>query len=120
MPAATAPVADPIAFDDFMKVDIRVGEVIKAEPFPDARKPAYKLTIDFGPGIGTKRSSAQITRHYTIDQLTGRKVAAVVNFPPRQIGPFMSEVLTLGFPDAEGEVVLVGVDRNVPVGGRLF
>ena len=120
MPAATAPVANPIAFDDFMKVDIRVGEVIKAEPFPEARKPAYKLTIDFGPGIGTKRSSAQITRHYTIDQLTGRKVAAVVNFPPRQIGPFMSEVLTLGFPDAEGEVVLVGVDRNVPVGGRLF
>lgn len=120
MPAATAPVTDPIAFDDFMKVDIRVGEVIKAEPFPEARKPAYKLTIDFGPGIGTKRSSAQITRHYTIDQLTGRKVAAVVNFPPRQIGPFMSEVLTLGFPDAEGEVVLVGVDRNVPVGGRLF
>ena len=120
MPAATAPVTDPIAFDDFMKVDIRVGEVIKAEPFPEARKPAYKLTIDFGPDIGTKRSSAQITRHYTIDQLTGRKVAAVVNFPPRQIGPFMSEVLTLGFPDAEGEVVLVGVDRNVPVGGRLF
>lgn len=120
MPAATALVANPIAFDDFMKVDIRVGEVIKAEPFPEARKPAYKLTIDFGPGIGTKRSSAQITRHYTIDQLTGRKVAAVVNFPPRQIGPFMSEVLTLGFPDAEGEVVLVGVDRNVPVGGRLF
>lgn len=120
MPAATAPVTDPIAFDDFMKVDIRVGEVIKAEPFPEARKPAYKLTIEFGPGIGTKRSSAQITRHYTIDQLTGRKVAAVVNFPPRQIGPFMSEVLTLGFPDAEGEVVLVGVDRNVPVGGRLF
>lgn len=120
MPAATAPVTDLIAFDDFMKVDIRIGEVIKAEPFPEARKPAYKLTIDFGPGIGAKRSSAQITRHYTIDQLTGRKVAAVVNFPPRQIGPFMSEVLTLGFPDAEGEVVLVGVDRNVPMGGRLF
>lgn len=120
MAAATTPVADPIAFDDFMKVDIRVAEVIKAEPFPEARKPAYKLTLDFGPDIGTKRSSAQITRHYTIDQLTGRKVAAVVNFPPRQIGPFMSEVLTLGFPDAEGEVVLVGVDRNVPVGGRLF
>lgn len=120
MPAATAPVADPIAVDDFMKVDIRIGEVIQAEPFPEARKPAYKLTIDFGPDIGTKRSSAQITRYYTIDQLTGRKVAAVVNFPPRQIGPFMSEVLTLGFPDAEGEVVLVGVDRNVPVGGRLF
>jgi tRNA-binding protein len=120
MPTATTPVADLIAFEDFMKVDIRVGEVIKAEPFPEARKPAYKLTLDFGPEIGTKRSSAQITRHYTIDQLTGRKVAAVVNFPPRQIGPFMSEVLTLGFPDAEGEVVLVGVDRNVPVGGRLF
>lgn len=120
MPAATTAVADLIAFDDFMKVDIRVGEVIRAEPFPEARKPAYKLTLDFGPDIGTKRSSAQITRHYTIDQLSGRKVAAVVNFPPRQIGPFMSEVLTLGFPDAEGEVVLVGVDRNVPVGGRLF
>ncbi len=120
MPGATAPVADPIAFDDFMKVDIRVGQVIEAEPFPEARKPAYKLTLDFGPDIGTKRSSAQITRHYTIEQLTGRKVAAVVNFPPRQIGPFMSEVLTLGFPDAEGEVVLVGVDRDTPVGGRLF
>ena len=112
--------APQITFDDFMKVDIRVGEVIKAEPFPEARKPAYKLTIDFGPVIGTKRSSAQITRHYTLDQLQGRKVAAVVNFPPRQIGPFMSEVLTLGFPDAAGEVVLVGVDRDVPVGGRLF
>ena len=114
-----APAAQ-IAFDDFMKVDIRVGEVIKAEPFPEARKPAYKLTIDFGPVIGTKRSSAQITRHYTLDQLQGRKVAAVVNFPPRQIGPFMSEVLTLGFPAADGEVVLVGVDRDTPVGGRLF
>jgi tRNA-binding protein len=114
-----APAAQ-IVFDDFMKVDVRVGEVLKAEPFPEARKPAYKLTIDFGPAIGVKRSSAQITRHYTPEQLEGRKVAAVVNFPPRQIGPFMSEVLTLGFPDADGEVVLVGVDRDVPLGGRLF
>jgi tRNA-binding protein len=113
-------VAERIAFDDFMKVDVRVGEVIRAEPFPEARKPAYKLTIDFGPDVGVKRSSAQITRHYTTDELSGRKVAAVVNFPPRQIGPFMSEVLTLGFPDADGEVVLVGVDRDVPNGGRLF
>ena len=114
-----APAAQ-IAFDDFMKVDVRVGQVVRAEPFPEARKPAYKLTIDFGSGIGVKRSSAQITRHYTTEELTGRKVAAEVNFPPRQIGPFMSEVLTLGFPDADGEVVLVGVDRDVPNGGRLF
>ncbi len=111
---------DTITFDDFMKVDIRVGQVIKAEPFPEARKPAFKLQIDFGPEIGVRKSSAQITRHYTIEQLEGRHVAAVVNFPPRQIGPFMSEVLTLGFPDAEGEVVLVGVDRAIPLGGRLF
>lgn len=112
--------APQIAFDDFLKVDIRIGRVVKAEPFPEARKPAYKLTLDFGPEIGTKRSSAQITRHYTLEQLEGRLVAAVVNFPPRQIGPFMSEVLTLGFPDADGEVVLVGVDRDASVGGRLF
>ena len=116
----SGPAADQIAFDDFMKVDIRVGEVVRAEPFPEARKPAYRLTIDFGPDIGVKRSSAQITKHYTLDDLHGRKVAAVVNFPPRQIGPMMSEVLTLGFPDADGEVVLIGVDREVPVGGRLF
>ena len=114
------PAAGQITFDDFMKVDIRVGQVVRAEPFPEARKPAWRLTIDFGPAIGVKRSSAQITMHYTLDDLQGRKVAAVVNFPPRQIGPMMSEVLTLGFPDADGEVVLVGVDREVPVGGRLF
>lgn len=114
------PAAPLIGFDDFMKVDVRVGEVVSADPFPEARKPAYKLTIDFGPDIGTKTSSAQITAHYARDELVGRKVAAVVNFPPRQIGPFMSDVLTLGFPDAAGEVVLVGVDREVPVGGRLF
>ena len=112
--------AATIAFDDFLKVDVRVGTVVRAEAFPEARKPAYKLTIDFGPEIGTKRSSAQIVKHYTLDDLHGRKVAAVVNFAPRQIGPFMSEVLTLGFPDAEGDVVLVGVDRDVPDGGRLF
>ena len=116
----SGPAADQIAFDDFMKVDVRVGQVLRAEPFPEARKPAYRLTIDFGPDIGVKRSSAQITKHYTLEELHGRKVAAVVNFPPRQIGPMMSEVLTLGFPDADGEVVLVGVDREVPVGGRLF
>jgi tRNA-binding protein len=114
------PAAEQITFDDFLKVDVRVGRIVTAEPFPEARKPAFKLTIDFGPDIGVKKSSAQITRHYTLDQLVGRKVAAVVNFPPRQIGPVMSEVLTLGFPDADGEVVLVGVDREVPVGGRLF
>ena len=113
-------VVEQITFDDFLKVDVRVGQVLAADPFPEARKPAYKLTIDFGPDIGVKKSSAQITVHYTREQLLGRKIAAVVNFPPRQIGPFMSEVLTLGFPDAAGEVVLVGVDRDVPLGGRLF
>ncbi len=120
MADASSPPAATIGFDDFMKVDIRVGQVIKAEPFPEARKPAYKLTIDFGPDIGVKKSSAQITVHYTLEQLQGRKVAAVVNFSPRQIGPVRSEVLTLGFPDENGEVVLVGVDRDVPIGGRLF
>jgi len=115
----TAPAA-LIGYDVFLKVDVRVGRVLEAEPFPEARKPAFKLKIDFGPDVGIKKSSAQITRHYTIEQLRGRLVAAVVNFPPRQIGPFMSEVLTLGFPDADGEVVLVGVDRDAVVGGRLF
>lgn len=111
---------EPIAFDDFLKVDVRVGTVVGVEPFPEARKPAYKLTVDFGPEIGVKRSSAQVTERYTPDELLGRQVAAVVNFPPRQIGPFMSQVLCLGFPDADGAVVLVGVDRAVPNGGRLY
>jgi tRNA-binding protein len=110
----------PISYDEFDKVDIRVGTVTKAEPFPEARKPAYKLTIDFGPVIGIKKSSAQVTKHYALDELVGRQVAAVVNFPPRQIGPVMSEVLCLGFPDAEGEVVLLSVDRAAPDGGKLF
>ncbi len=116
----TPAVREQITFEDFERVDIRVGTVLKAEPFPEARKPAYRLTVDFGPEIGVKRSSAQITKHYGLDELTGRKVAAVVNFPPRQIGPMMSEVLCLGFPDEEGGVVLVGVDRDVPDGGKLF
>jgi len=115
-----APPADTISFDEFLKVDVRIGTIVRAEPFPEARKPAYKLTIDFGPAIGTKRSSAQITTHYGLDELVGRQVAAVVNFPPRQIGPFMSEVLTLGFPDEAGEVVLIGPSIAVPDGGRLF
>ena len=116
----TEGVRDQITFEDFERVDIRVGTVVTAEPFPEARKPAYRLTVDFGPGIGVKRSSAQITKHYSLDELPGRKIAAVVNFPPRQIGPMMSEVLCLGFPDEEGGVVLVGVDRDVPNGGKLF
>ncbi len=117
---SAAPPAPTIGFDDFLAIDIRVGTIVAAEPFPEARKPAFRLTIDFGPTIGTKRSSAQITEHYAIDELVGRQVASVVNFPPRQIGPMMSEVLTLGFPDAEGKVVLVAPSQPVPNGGRLF
>ena len=110
----------PITYPDFDKVDIRVGRILRVDEFPEARKPAYKLMIDFGPELGTKKSSAQLTRHYTREELEGRLVMAVVNFPPRQIGPFMSEVLTLGVPDPDGAVVLIVPDKNVPVGGRLF
>jgi tRNA-binding protein len=113
-PAAT------IGFDDFLAVDIRVGTIVEAEPYPEARKPAIKLVIDFGGTIGRKKSSAQITKHYRPEDLPGRQVLAVVNFPPRQIGRFMSEVLTLGVPDADGEVVLIGPSLKVPEGGRLY
>ncbi len=111
---------DTISFGDFERVDIRVGTVVDAQAFPEARKPAFKLTIDFGDEIGLKKSAAQITVHYKADQLIGRQVCAVVNFPPRQIGPFMSEVLTLGMPDEDGAVVLIRPDLKVPNGGRLF
>ena len=110
---------DQITFDDFMTVDIRVGTVVDAQPFPEARKPAYKLFIDFGDAIGQKKTSAQVTDHYSIADLIGRQVMAVVNFPPRQIGPFMSEVLTLGVMDADGAVVLLQPDQKVPNGGRM-
>jgi tRNA-binding protein len=109
-----------ITYEDFRKVDIRVGRVTRAEPFPEARKPAIKLWVDFGGEIGEKRSSAQITRHYRPEALVGRQVLAVVNFPPRQIGPVMSEVLVLGVPDPDGQVVLIGPDLEVPMGGRMF
>jgi tRNA-binding protein len=109
-----------ITYADFEKVDIRVGTIVEVNPFPEARKPAFKLKIDFGGDIGVKKSSAQITKHYTAETLMGRQVAAVINFPPRQIGPFMSEVLTLGFPDEDGGVVLIGPTLKVPNGGKLF
>src|ERR1051325_1124741 len=111
---------DTIAYGDFEAVDIRVGTIVDAQPFPEARKPAIKLTIDFGPDIGVKKSSAQLTVHYQPDRLLGRQVCAVVNFPPRQIGPFISEVLTFGIAGADGAVVLVGPDFKVPAGGKLF
>ena len=117
----TATPPDPtITFADFDRVDIRVGRIVRADPFPEARKPAYKLTIDFGAEMGTRRSSAQLTHRYTREQLEGRLVVAVVNFPPRQIGPFMSQVLTLGVPDEAGDVVLLSPDHDVPLGGRMF
>ena len=109
-----------VSFDEFLKIEIRVGTIVAAEPFPEARRPALKLTIDFGSELGLKRSSAQLTRHYDAASLVGRQIAAVVNFSPKQIGKFMSEVLVLGFPDAEGAVVLIGPERPVPNGGRLY
>ena len=109
-----------LSFDDFLKVDIRVGQIVKAEPYPEARKPATKLWVDFGPELGEKKSSAQITVHYAPEDLPGKRVMAVVNFPPRQIGKFMSEVLVLGVPDATGEIVLLVPDKDVPIGGRMY
>lgn len=109
-----------IGFDDFDRVDIRVGTIVRAEPFPEARRPAFKLWVDFGGELGVRKTSAQITKHYALEQLQGRQVAAVVNFPPKQIGPFLSEILVLGFPDEEGGVVMIGPDKPVPNGGKLF
>ena len=117
---AEAPASPEINFDDFLRVDIRIGTIVEAKPFPEARKPAFKLKIDFGPAIGVKKSSAQIVDRYALEELAGRQVAAVVNFPPRQIGKYMSEVLTLGFADEEGAVILFAPDRPVPNGSRLF
>lgn len=111
--------ADPITYDDFLAVDIRVGRILRAEPFPEARKPAIKMWIDFGPEIGERKTSAQVTVHYTPESLVGKEVLAAVNFPPRQIGKFMSEVLVLGLPDENGAVVLIGPDHKVPLGGRM-
>jgi len=112
-------VADPITYDDFLAVDIRVGRILRADPFPEARKPAIKMWIDFGPEIGERKTSAQVTVHYTPESLVGKEVMAVINFPPRQIGKFMSEVLVLGLPDENGAVVLIGPDHTVPLGGRM-
>ncbi|MCR4282459.1 MAG: tRNA-binding protein [Bauldia sp.] len=117
--AESAP-ATRISYDDFLNVDIRVGTIVEARPFPEARRPAYQLVIDFGPDLGMKKSSAQITKNYALADLVGRQVAAIVNFPPRQIGPMMSEVLTLGFPDEADEVVLLVPERKVPDGGRMY
>jgi tRNA-binding protein len=118
--APDTPAAEEIAFDDFLRVDIRIGTIVAAEEFPQARKPSYRLRIDFGPATGERKSCAQIAANYAVDELVGRQVAAVVNFPPRQIGPAMSEVLTLGFADEAGEVVLFAPDKLVPNGARLF
>ena len=109
-----------INFDDFLKVDIRVGTIVRAEPYPEARNPSFKLYVDFGPEIGERKTSAQVTVHYTLEELVGKQVAAVINFPAKQIGKFMSEILVLGFPDADGAVVLLNIDQAVPNGGRLF
>jgi tRNA-binding protein len=119
MSAHAAQPLETIRYEDFARIDIRLGRIVRAEPFPEARKPAIRLWVDFGGAVGVKRSSAQITRHYTPEGLVGRQVLAVVNFPPRQIGPVMSEVLVLGVPDPDGEVVLIGPDFQVPEGGRM-
>ena len=117
---ATEPASKAIGFEDFLKVDIRVGTIVQAEDFPEAHRPAYKIWVDFGEAMGVKKTSAQITRHYRLDDLVGRQVAAVVNFPPKQIGKFMSEILVLGFPDGDGEVVMIAPGHAVPNGGRLY
>lgn len=109
-----------ISYDDFDKIDVRVGRIVDAKPFPEAKRPAFQLWVDFGPDLGIRKTSAQITQNYTLEELPGKLVAAVVNFPPKQIGKFMSEILVLGFPDENGNVTLIGPDKNVPIGGRLY